>query len=115
MDIESFRAYCLSKPATTESSPFGPDVIVFKVMEKMFALMSISGANTANLKNKPEINLELRDQYEGVIPGYHMNKQHWNTVSLDLDVPDEEIRLMIDQSFDLVVAGLPKKLQEELK
>lgn len=115
MDIESFHSFCLSKPGTTESSPFGPDVVVFKVMEKMFALMSISGNMTVNLKNDPERNIELRDRFEGVIPGYHMNKEHWNTVSLDFDVPDGEISEMVNQSYALVVKGLPKKLQEELK
>jgi len=109
MNIESFREYCLKKPAATESTPFGPDNIVFKVGGKMFALAALDEVPPAsNLKCDPDLALELRDRYEQVQPGYHMNKKHWNTVVLDGVVPEKEIRKMIDHSYDLVVQSLPK-------
>ena len=84
MDLETFREYCLGKPHTTEGTPFGPDVLVFKVAGKMFALASLDEIPvTANLKCDPDLALELRDRYEQVRPGYHMNKKHWNTVEMD--------------------------------
>jgi predicted DNA-binding protein (MmcQ/YjbR family) len=111
MNAESFRAYCLGKPAATEGTPFGPDNIVFKVHGKMFALLALDEVPTAvNLKCDPDLALELRDRYEQVQPGYHMNKKHWNTVMLDGVIPDPEVRKMIDQSYNLVAASLPKNL-----
>jgi predicted DNA-binding protein (MmcQ/YjbR family) len=110
MNAEIFRAHCLSKPAATEGAPFGPDNIVFKVKGKMFALLAFEEVPPrANLKCDPDLALELRDRYEQVEPGYHMNKKHWNTIVLDGMIPDGEIRKMIDHSYDLVVASLPKK------
>jgi predicted DNA-binding protein (MmcQ/YjbR family) len=109
MDLESFREYCLTKTNTTEGMPFGETVVVFKVSGKMFALAALDEVpTTANLKCDPDLALELRDRYEQVRPGYHMNKKHWNTVELGTGVPDAEIRKMIDHSYDLVVRGLPK-------
>jgi len=109
MNIESFREYCLKKPAATESTPFGPDNIVFKVGGKMFALAALEEVPpAANLKCDPDLALELRDRYEQVQPGYHMNKKHWNTVVLDGVIPEKEIRKMIDHSYDLVVRSLPQ-------
>lgn len=103
MDAESFRAYCLDKPGAMESTPFGPDNLVFKVRGKMFALLAIDEVPPrANLKCDPDLALELRDRYEDVQPGYHMNKKHWNTVVLEGGVPDAELRKMIDHSFELV-------------
>lgn len=109
MNAESFRAYCLGKPGATEGAPFGPDHIVFKVQGKMFALLGLDEVPTrVNLKCDPDLALELRDRYEQVEPGYHMNKRHWNTVIFDGVIPDVEIRKMIDHSYELVVASLPK-------
>ena len=111
MNAESFRAYCLGKPVATEGTPFGPDNIVFKVKGKMFALLAFEEVPPrANLKCDPDLALELRDRYEQVEPGYHMNKKHWNTVVLDGVIPEREIRKMIDDSYELVVKSLPKKL-----
>jgi predicted DNA-binding protein (MmcQ/YjbR family) len=109
MDLAKFREYCLSKPQTTEGTPFGPDVVVFKVGGKMFALASLDEVPaTANLKCHPDLALELRDRYEQVTPGYHMNKKHWNTVEIESGIPDIELRKMIDHSYELVVKRLPK-------
>src|SRR5438093_9105889 len=109
MDLEIFREYCLSKLAAIESTPFGEDVLVFKVAGKIFALASLNEVPVrANLKCDPDLALELRDRYEQVRPGYHMNKKHWNTVELDSGIPDTELRQMIDHSYDLVVGNLPK-------
>ena len=109
MDLAKFREYCLSKPRTTEGTPFGHDVVVFKVGSKMFALASLDNVpTTANLKCDPDLALELRDRYEQVRPGYHMNKKHWNTVEIEGGIPDAELRKMIDHSYDLVAKALPK-------
>ena len=113
MDLAKFREYCLSKPHATEGTPFGPDVLVFKVGGKMFALASLDEVPaTANLKCDPDLALELRDRYEQVRPGYHMNKKHWNTIDIEADIPDIELRKMIDHSYDLVVKGLPKSTKK---
>jgi predicted DNA-binding protein (MmcQ/YjbR family) len=115
MNIEQFRKLCLSLKATSEGTPFGPDVVVFKVKSKMFATMSLNPPHTANLKNSPEQILELREAYEEVIPGYHMNKRHWNTVSIESEaIPDKEIENWILESYRAVVKGLPQKEREEL-
>ena len=115
MNIEAFREYCLGKPAATEDMPFGPDNIVFKVAGKMFALAALDEVPPAvNLKCNPDLALELRDRYEQVRPGYHMNKKHWNTVVLDGVIPQAEIRKMIDDSYDLVVQSLPKARRAKL-
>ena len=109
MDLPQFREYCLSKPRATEGTPFGPDVLVFKVAGKMFALAALDEMpTTVNLKCDPDWALDLRDRYEEVRPGYHMNKKHWNTVEIEGTIPDAELRKMIDHSYDLVVETLPK-------
>lgn len=109
MDLAKFRQYCLNKARATEGTPFGPDVLVFKVAGKIFALASLDQVPaTANLKCDPDLALELRDRYEEIRPGYHMNKKHWNTVEIEAGVPEAELRRMIDHSYDLVVAGLSK-------
>jgi predicted DNA-binding protein (MmcQ/YjbR family) len=109
MDLAQFREYCLSKSRGTESTPFGPEVLVFKVSGKMFALAALDEVPIrVNLKCDPDLALELRDRYEQVTPGYHMNKKHWNTVEIEGGVPDTELRKMIDHSYDLVVKSLPK-------
>ena len=109
MDAVEFREYCLGKPNTIEGMPFGETVLVFKVAGKMFALMSLDEVPaTANLKCDPDVALDLRDRYEQVRPGYHMNKKHWNTVEIDSGIPEAELRRMIDQSYNLVVQSVPK-------
>ena len=115
MDLEQFREYCLTKPHVTESTPFGEDVLVFKVGGKIFALAALDEfPSTVNLKCDPDLALELRDRYEQVRPGYHMNKKHWNTVAIDSGVPERELRKMIDHSYELVVASLPKAVRAKL-
>jgi len=115
MDVESFREYCLGKPRATEGTPFGEDVLVFKVAGKMFALTGLDRIPaTANLKCDPDLALELRDRYDQIRPGYHMNKKHWNTVELDSGIPDRELRKMIDHSYDLVVKSLPQAERAKL-
>jgi predicted DNA-binding protein (MmcQ/YjbR family) len=109
MDPVQFREYCLSKPGAAEGTPFGPDVLVFKVGGKMFALTSLERfPAAANLKCDPDRALDLRDRCEQVTPGYHMNKKHWNTVEIDSGIPHAELSKMIDHSYDLVFSRLPK-------
>jgi predicted DNA-binding protein (MmcQ/YjbR family) len=109
MDLPDFREYCLTKAGATEGTPFGETVLVFKVAGKMFALMSLDEVPaTANLKCDPDLALELRDRYEQVRPGYHMNKKHWNTVEIESGIPEAELRKMIDHSYELVVSSLPR-------
>jgi predicted DNA-binding protein (MmcQ/YjbR family) len=115
MDLAKFREYCLSKPDATEGTPFGPDVLVFKVSGKIFALASLDDVPArANLKCDPDLALELRDRYEQVTAGYHMNKRHWNTVEIESEIPAAELRKMIDHSYELVVKSLPRKARETL-
>jgi predicted DNA-binding protein (MmcQ/YjbR family) len=109
MDLAEFREYCLTKPGATEGTPFGPDVLVFKVNGKMFALAALDQLpTTVNLKCDPDLALDLRDRYEQVRPGYHMNKKHWNTLEIEHGIPDAELRKMIDHSYELVIRRLPK-------
>ena len=115
MQVDAFRHYCLRKPGVTESSPFGPEHVVFKVGGKMFALLAFEEVPpTANLKCDPDRALELRDRYEEVQPGYHMNKKHWNTVQIDGAIPQGELRGMIDHSYELVRKALPKAERDHL-
>ncbi|MEO8440747.1 MAG: MmcQ/YjbR family DNA-binding protein [Spartobacteria bacterium] len=109
MNLEELREYCLAKPNVSEGTPFGEDTLVFKVRGKIFALASLDDMPPrVNLKCDPERALDLRDRYEDVQPGYHMNKKHWNTVVLSGAVPASEVRALIDHSYELVVASLPK-------
>lgn len=114
MNIETYREYCLAKPGTTEGLPFGPDVLVFKVMNKMFALTNLDTFESINLKCDPEKAVQLRETYDAVLPGYHMNKQHWNTVLMDGTLPDALIKEWIDHSYTLIAQSLPKKDREAL-
>ena len=115
MLLADFCAHCLSLPGVEETTPFGPDVIVYKVAGKMFALATPDEVpHQVNLKCDPERALELRDRYEDVMPGYHMNKKHWNTVNLGWRLPNALLRELIQHSYDLVVASLPKKTREKL-
>lgn len=117
MDIEIFRNYCLSKKGVTEGLPFGPDTLVFKIMGKMFALASLDEVPLrVNLKCDPERALSLREEYpDWILPGYHMNKMHWNTLVLDGFLQKSIVFALVDHSYDLVLLSLPKKLQQELK
>ncbi|UXY27469.1 MmcQ/YjbR family DNA-binding protein [Streptomyces sp. HUAS TT20] len=110
MTPEELRAFCLSFNAVVEDFPFSPGVSVFKVLGKMFALSSLDERPlTVNLKCDPEDAVRLRGEYEGLIaPGYHMNKRHWNTVTVDGELPERLVRELIEDSYDLVVAGLPR-------
>lgn len=114
MTFEDLRAFCLKKPEVTESFPFDHTTLVFKVAGKMFALADVEDFTSVNLKSDPEKAIELRETFQGVEPGFHMNKKHWNTVSVHSDVPQETIYQMIDDSYNLVVASLPKRLRNEL-
>jgi predicted DNA-binding protein (MmcQ/YjbR family) len=116
MDIEYFREYCLAKKGVDESFPFGETTLVFKVMGKMFALASLDeAAMTVNLKCDPDRAIELRESYSDITPGYHMNKQHWNTVACEGDLDDRLILELVDHSYTLVAASLTKKLKSELE
>ena len=116
MDLAQFREYCLSKPHATEGTPFGPDVLVFKIRGKMFALAALEEVpTTVNLKCDPDLALQLRDRYEQVQPGYHMNKKHWNTVEIESGIPDAEVREMIDHSYELVTQSLSKAERKKIK
>ena len=115
MNIEELRLYCLDKKGVSEGFPFDETTLVFKVMDKMFALCNLDGALSVNLKCDPDRAIELREQYSGILPGYHMSKKHWNTVEMDGSVPQTLVLEMIDDSYNLVVSKLTKKLEEELK
>lgn len=109
MDYSSARAYMLSRPEAWEDFPFYPDVAVMKVRNKMFATLSVDqGVARMNLKCDPEEAQMLRDIFEAVLPGYHMNKRHWNTVLLDNSIPVGELERMIDRSYGLVVRGMTR-------
>jgi predicted DNA-binding protein (MmcQ/YjbR family) len=110
MTIDAIRDYCIGIRDVTESFPFGEDALVFKVKGKMFALLSLQG-KWLNLKCEPEKAVALREQYESVTPGYHMNKNHWNTIDIEGNIPEKVIREWITDSYNLVVRGLPKKVR----
>lgn len=116
MDIETLREYCLSKPGTTEGFPFGETVLVIKVMNKMFALIGLDNSPaTVNLKCDPERAIDLREKHPEIVPGYHMNKQQWNTVDIEGRLDASFIKSLVDHSYELVVAGLKKAEKEALK
>ncbi len=115
MDIEEFRNYCLSKPMVTEEFPFDQTTLVFKVCGKMFALTGIETPEfKVNLKCDPDWAISLREEYESIIAGFHMNKKHWNTVKVDGSFSDDFFKKLIDQSYELVTKGLSKKNQDQL-
>ncbi|MBX7041338.1 MAG: MmcQ/YjbR family DNA-binding protein [Ignavibacteria bacterium] len=115
MDLESFRKYCLARKGVTEDFPFGEDTLVYKVMGKIFAITSFDSPLSVNLKCDPERAVELRERYEGIVPGYHMNKKHWNTVDFESGIPHSELRQFIDHSYELVVSSLPRKVKAMLE
>lgn len=118
MNIEDFRNHCLDKKEVAEFFPFNDDVLVFKVLGKIFALTSLKSweeqTPAINLKCEPEKAILLREKYSEICPAYHMNKKHWNTVSLNQGLPDDFIKEMINESYELVVSFLPKKHQKNI-
>ena len=114
MNIEQLREYCLAKKGATEEFPFDETTLVFKVMGKMFALTDLEEDFSINLKCDPEKAIELREKYPTVLPGYHMNKKHWNTIIIDGSVPDNLLYSWIDDSYQLIVEKLPKKVKDNL-
>ncbi len=114
MNIEELRDYCIQKKGVTESFPFDDKVLVFKVMNKMFALVNVEISDSVNLKCDPERAIELREEYMGILEGYHMSKKHWNTVLLESDVNRLLLQELIDDSYNLIVSKLTKKEKEAL-
>jgi predicted DNA-binding protein (MmcQ/YjbR family) len=115
MNIEDLREYCLSLKGVSEHFPFDETTLVFKVSGKMFCLTSLVNDFAIALKNDPEKNIELREENPAIKPGYHMNKEHWNTITIDGSISDNTIKNLIDESYDLVVMKLSQKQKQELK
>ena len=118
MNLQTYYEFCLSKKGVTEHFPFDEEILVFKVGGKMFALSSLNqwekGEPSINLKCNPERAEELRAQYEGIKPGYHMSKIHWNTIEVNQEVSDSLVAALIDHSYELVFKSLTKKIQNEI-
>jgi predicted DNA-binding protein (MmcQ/YjbR family) len=116
MDLPDAIEHCLSKPGCVEDTPFGPEVLVYKVGGKLFALTQPDEfPSRMNLKCDPERAAVLREEYRSIVPGYHMNKRHWNTVMLDGSLPSALIRELIDHSYDLIISSLPKAKRAALR
>ncbi len=116
MDLPDVIEHFLSKPGAEETTPFGPDVLVYKVGGKVFALTQPDEfPSKINLKCDPERAVILREEHDAIIPGYHMNKRHWNTLTLGKSLPSKLVRELIDHSYDLVVASLPKAERAKLR
>jgi predicted DNA-binding protein (MmcQ/YjbR family) len=115
MTPAKLRKWCLARPGATEEFPFGERVSVFKVGGKMFALSMLDARPLkVSVKCEPELARALRVSYEAVAPGYHLNKRHWNTITIDGSLPDELVLDMVEDSYDLVVASLPRRAREEV-
>jgi len=115
MDARALRAWCLQHGGATEDFPFGPEVAVFKVAGKMFALSMLARTPLeVSVKCDPELAVQLRNSYREIRPGYHLNKRHWNTITLDGGLEDQLVRDLIEDSYDLVVSALPKRVQRRL-
>lgn len=117
MTVDDIRDYCLSKQKTTESFPFDEHLLVFKVLDKLFLLVSLKkweeGEPAINLKCDPDYAVELRAQYQSIVPGYHMNKKHWNTLYLNKgDLSPEFVFQLIDHSYKMIIKAMPKKLRD---
>jgi predicted DNA-binding protein (MmcQ/YjbR family) len=119
MNIQQLYEFCLSKKGVTEHFPFDEDTLVFKVGGKMFALTSLSNwekeTPTINLKCDPNVAIELRDKFDGISPGFHMSKVHWNTVKINEDVLDKKVLHLINHSYELVFSSLTKKIKTEIE
>lgn len=114
MTLDEFRSHCLKKAGYTENFPFDEVTLAMRVGNKIFALMDTDLFTSVNLKCDPERAIDLRERYPGITPGYHMNKQHWNTVMVDGSVPSKLLLELADHSYDLIRASLPKKIRETL-
>jgi predicted DNA-binding protein (MmcQ/YjbR family) len=116
MDASELRRWCLRQPGAIETFPFGPANSVFKVEGKMFALSALDRTPLeVSVKCDPDLAVDLRNTYPAIRAGYHLNKRHWNTVTLDGSVPDQLVRDLIEDSYDLVVSALPKRIREQLR
>jgi predicted DNA-binding protein (MmcQ/YjbR family) len=115
MNAAELRGWCLAQGGALEDFPFGPEHSVFKVHGKMFALSALEREPLeVSVKCEPELAIGLRNSYPAIRPGYHLNKRHWNTITLDGSLPDQLVRDLIEDSYDLVVSALPKRVQNEL-
>jgi predicted DNA-binding protein (MmcQ/YjbR family) len=114
MNLEDYRTFCLSFSGAIEDLPFDNKTLAFKVGNKIFALLDVEEFNSVNLKCNPEYAIELREQFSAVIPGYHMNKKHWNTVSVNADLDDSFLLELTRHSYDLVFQSLTKNQRDEL-
>ena len=112
MNVEEFREYCIAKKGVSEELPFGPDTLVYKVVGKIFALTGLDNeVFTVNLKCNPDRAIELREEFNYILPGFHMSKIHWNTVNAEF-CPTKLMKELIDHSYDLVLSSLTKKQKE---
>ena len=115
MDADELRRWCLAQGGAIEDFPFGPETSVFKVAGKMFALSALERTPLqVSVKCEPELAVQLRNTYPAIRPGYHLNKRHWNTITLDGSLPDQLVRDLIEDSYDLVVSALPRRVREQL-
>jgi predicted DNA-binding protein (MmcQ/YjbR family) len=115
MDATELRAWCLEQTGAVEEFPFGPEHSVFKVAGKMFALSALDREPlSVSVKCEPELAVGLRDTYPAIRPGYHLNKRHWNTITLDGSLPDQLVRDLVEDSYDLIFSALPKRTRERL-
>jgi predicted DNA-binding protein (MmcQ/YjbR family) len=115
MDAAALRDWCLRQPGAREEFPFGPETSVFKVAGKMFALTALDRTPLqVSVKCEPELAVGLREAHPAIRPGYHLNKRHWNTITLDGSVPDQLVRDLIEDSYDLIVSALPQRVRREL-
>jgi len=115
MRMEELQEYCKSKKGATESFPFDDKTLVYKVGNKMFSLVSLEPPFFANLKCNPEKAIELREMYEQITPGYHMNKANWNSVYFENGLKTSLVKSLIDDSYNLIVDGLPKKVRDNFE
>ena len=114
MNLEEIRNHCIKKPGVTEEFPFDSQILVFKVFGKIFFLTDVVNPVSINVKCDPEMVVELREKYDTILPGFHMNKKHWITIMLKGHYGNKEILGWIDHSFRLVVSGLPQKVRKNL-
>jgi predicted DNA-binding protein (MmcQ/YjbR family) len=115
MNVEEIRQICIAKRGVTEGFPFDEMTLVLKVGGKMFALLNLDKDPSVNLKCDPDRAIDLRERYDAILPGYHMNKQHWNTVMLEGSVPQNLFIEMINHSYDLVFKSLSKNIRSEIE
>lgn len=114
MNVEELREYCIAKSGVTECMPFDDSTLVFKLENKIFALISLESTDLSiNLKCEPDLAIDLRNRFKGVLPGYHMNKKHWNTIKINEINNDKLVKQWIDNSYNLILQSLPKKLKEK--